>query len=663
MAARVTQAQIRVYERSRYELNQTRAAAARAAGVTAEWARLHDGKIKRGEVTKAGSQLAPEIVVQPRVRITANNAGNNNVSAALRLAAPTNFDALCPQAKRALEDFEYFRLRYFGRRSMPWAVDAMHRLDDLYRSEEREFVVVNVCPGAGKSTLLHDFAVWETVKHRQLRGIWGSATAQLAGIGVKRLRSTLGASYTVKAKQKDARSGYGQDAEATLVADFGRFRPVDGGVWRADMFVVEQFDEENYDEKEPTWGAFGQNSEEIGWRANLIVWDDLVTKDMINATLEAIDRHREWLDDVAEERLEPEGLFALVGQRLAANDSYRYSLDKMISDELVIEGDDVLGDEAKVPMYKHIVYKAHDETVCTGHEEGNRKALMPWKPDGTGGCLIDPYRISWKKCKQVMRDEQKWETVYQQGDSSAQDVLVQKLWLDGGVDNRTRDFYPGCWDEDRAVLEIPTENGERITDLVSYMVVDPSPSRYWGIIWMAYSPTSKRRYVLDVFRDRLQAGQFLDSINGRPTGLAHEWVVRSRELGAPIRSMVVETNSAERYLLQYEHVRQWMGRYGVRIISHATHKNKANEDFGVQTIGGVFKQGLVRLPGRSRATVKPLVAEVTTYPQSASDDLVMAFWFGEYNLTNLCSVTVGAAYKRQVPSWLAGIGKGDGWAA
>jgi hypothetical protein len=170
---------------------------------------------------------------------------------------------------------------------------------------------------------------------------------------------------------------------------------------------------------------------------------------------------------------------------------------------------------------------------------------------------------------------------------------------------------------------------------------------------MAYDPTTKRRYVINVFRDKLQSGDFLDVKQGQYLGLAHEWVLRARECGLPIRAMVVEANAAQRYLLQYEHVRQWMSRYNVRIIAHQTHVNKANEDFGVQTVRGIWRQGLVRLPGLSRLTMKPLVSEVTTYGSGqASDDLVMAFWFGEYNLTTITSQSVGKVYRREVPSWL-----------
>ena len=58
--------------------------------------------------------------------------------------------------------------------------------------------------------------------------------------------------------------GYGQslgapsyDAEATLAQDYGIFKPQNPDVWRREEFTVEQFEETQTGEKEPTWTAFG----------------------------------------------------------------------------------------------------------------------------------------------------------------------------------------------------------------------------------------------------------------------------------------------------------------------------------------------------------------------------------------------------------------------
>ena len=70
---------------------------------------------------------------------------------------------LSEDAKRALDDFAFFRRRYFGRNSTPWqeraAYEILRLLEDGGR--DRKFAVMNEPPGSGKSTLFtHDIPVW-----------------------------------------------------------------------------------------------------------------------------------------------------------------------------------------------------------------------------------------------------------------------------------------------------------------------------------------------------------------------------------------------------------------------------------------------------------------------------------------------------------------------
>ena len=78
-------------------------------------------------------------------------------------------------AQRALEDFGYFRQRYFARSTSPWAEEAAYKILELANSPQKEYVVVNCPPGVGKSTFFtHDLrAKQESVRfseqdfHRQ----------------------------------------------------------------------------------------------------------------------------------------------------------------------------------------------------------------------------------------------------------------------------------------------------------------------------------------------------------------------------------------------------------------------------------------------------------------------------------------------------------------
>ena len=113
-----------------------------------------------------------------------------------------------------------------------------------------------------------------------------------------------------------------------------------------------------------------------------------------------------------------------------------------------------------------------------------------------------------------------------------------------------------------------------------------------------------------------------------------EWQQTSRDkLGIPITHWIVEVNAAQRFLLQYDHVRRWQAKNSVQIIPHTTHNNKTDPEFGVQTIAPQLPVRPCALPGKvsrqagvglGRAYAMKLVDEVTSYPQASTDDCVMA---------------------------------------
>ena len=77
---------------------------------------------------------------------------------------------LCEEAQRALEDFAYFRLRYFGRKSTPWQERAAYEVMRSVQSNEREYIVMNEPPGSGKSTLFtNDIPCWIVARDRRIR--------------------------------------------------------------------------------------------------------------------------------------------------------------------------------------------------------------------------------------------------------------------------------------------------------------------------------------------------------------------------------------------------------------------------------------------------------------------------------------------------------------
>ena len=55
------------------------------------------------------------------------------------------------------------------------------------------------------------------------------------------------------------------------------------------------------------------------------------------------------------------------------------------------------------------------------------------------------------------------------------------------------------------------------------MTVDPSPTKYWGIEWWVYQPSSEMRYLMDLVRQKMEAPDFLAYNNGTYSGLVEEW--------------------------------------------------------------------------------------------------------------------------------------------
>jgi hypothetical protein len=563
---------------------------------------------------------------------------------------PLTIRELGPEADRALRDFGYFQRRYFGRIAYAWQIEAAEKVVELLASPHKEFLVVNAPPGSGKSTLFaHDIPAWLTVRNRQIRGMIGSATSNLAAGYTDRLRRTLGRTLPQKNPDDEIQRGLALDAETTLSADFGRFQAV-GDMWTRDSFVVQQHEDMGMiAEKEATWSAYGMDAGYIGQRFDFVIWDDLVDPKK-QRTIEAQEALQDYWDDVSEPRLEPGGLLVLQGQRFSSNDLYRYCLDKVVGEDIDFDTGEVLG---RKPKYHHILYKAHYEEKCLHAETHKRGA-----PAYPNGCLLNPERLPWRELSSHMANRsERFEVVYQQQDVDPATVLVPKAWIYGN------DGYPGCVDEDRDRLELPKNpdgSNALAGDLVSYMTVDPSPTKFWALEWWVYQATVEYRWLMDLERRPMEANEFLDFNHAtqRFTGILEEWAQTSVDLNVPITHVIVEHNAAQRFLLQYDTVRQWMSRRNIEIIGHNTHRNKSDPDFGVESIREHYKFGRKRLPYKRDSDgficSMKLINELTTYPHGKTDDCVMADWFGEWNLPRIYSPqeAEGRSWR---PSWAADI--------
>ncbi|MCP4221885.1 MAG: hypothetical protein GY773_00900 [Actinomycetia bacterium] len=584
------------------------------------------------------------------------------------LPEPVPHAQLNAAAGHALTDFNFFSERYFGRVPTPWRLETAQRIFELYHSDEKEFVVVNAPPGSGKSVLFtHDIPAWLTCYNRAIRGVLGAWGITPAQTYTRNLRRTLERVAPAPFSDEDVTNGLGLEPVGVLATDFGRFKPLDSGeYWTATAFVVSQLDGRPVADKEPTWTAFGQG-EILGWRVDLMIWDDLVTTRKLASEAEQ-ERLRLWWDNEVEKRLEPGGLLVLQGQRLGANDLYRYCLDKVdVDDPTIIDLADDIDDPASTAprKYHHVKFKAHYDDRCDPDSPDHSLSAAPY-PEG---CLLDPRRLRHRDLAREEANNPTWyATVYQQEDTAQDQILVPRVWIEGDED------HPGCWDSDRGGWEVPELAGRSIT----VISCDPSPRKMWAIqAWLVH-PDSDQFFLLDTFRGQMTAEALLYYLHTGAnvtsttefSGILEEWRTNYAHMGHPLRHVIVEKNVAQRFLLQYPHTRGWERKFSITIHDHETHhRNKADPDYGIQMLRPLFRHGKIRLPGlqahaatAGRAMVRhnaaKLVSEITRYSlqfgPSGTDDQVMAAWFMAHKAQKLSRIDIEEMPRlyQDLPSWL-----------
>lgn len=558
------------------------------------------------------------------------------------------------RAARALIDFDYFRRVYLGRVPSPWQVDAAYKIVAKLDSKDKEFLVLNCPPGAGKSTLFHDVAVWCIVRNRSIRVMIGSISQTLAKMYSRRIRDTLERTVPLQPDPELVKRGLALNAEACLALDFGRFKPNNvGALWRAEEFVVEQLGGAGLDNKEPTVSAYGIESEFIGHRADLCLFDDVASPENAKESI-ARDKLIERWDSMAEARIDPGGVLAVIGQRLGPGDLYAHCLSKVTYEDIEeYDGTDVRSQPDYEPIksakYEHMVYRAYYEELDTG-PISRRQDAPPW-PNGP---LLEPYRLTWKDLSYIRHSNpSKFAVVYQQENLDAGNYLVERVWATGGM-GPDGIMYPGCVDKNRQPGYVPWGlEGP----LISVASVDPSPTQFWAIQWWIYQPSTNLRYLIDVERCKLSAEELLgyDTGSGVYSGIMDEWQNRSLSAGYPITHWIVEVNAAQRFLLAHDFVRKWQAFHSVNVVPHTTHKNKLDENLGVEALlPPLWRTGQVRLPTMiENWKTLALIDEMTSWTRNKKNgtDLVMAHWFAELHMPKLSPLM--APPKRWRPSWFS----------
>lgn len=549
---------------------------------------------------------------------------------------------LNPEALAALEDIHLFALRYFGIVLRPWQVDAAERIVAALETQTKEYVLMNGPPGTGKSSFYTWILIcWLICRDRSITIQLGSGSQRVAENHTERIRMTLERPSPIVWSDEDKRLWGSQDAEATLVEDFGRFKPENSRRWRAEEFVVATEGDVIGTAKEPTVAAWGPDGVFIGTRYRFIIWDDLVNK-RSSGTIAMRDKTVEFWESEAETRLNMGGVLVLQGQRLYNDDLYSYvSKQTRPLDAEDLDGIDDPENTHEVPAYQHVVYRAHYEDLCTNPTIMHRRDAPAHDPKdpGSTSCLLDPRNVSWRELQRIRgRNEVRYQLTYQQDDSMTSNRLIEPEWING-TGTGGQGGYRGCWDEDRSLGQYPTGLAKPWLHVIS---CDPSGEKYWSVQDWIYHPATETRYLVNLVRKPMTSGQFLDlnSTNGIYTGLCEEWAQMGKKNKFPVDAIVLEENATQKWFFQFEWSRQWLSSRGVTMEPHQTQRNKADPELGIQSLlPPQYEYGRVRFPGNrldgSRATIMKMVDELTHWPEARTSDCVMAHWFFEFKMPKL----------------------------
>ena len=573
------------------------------------------------------------------------------------------------ETKLAVADFTIFRPRYSGMVCSPWQRDAAGLMEEKRVSPERSYVVFNMPPESGKTTFIRDFAARATAMERSIKGLIGSFANDMAWNMMTDLGNMLTRRTPWQAPDRAKRAG-GVDALSTMWMDFGRFEEENGGRWNRQELLVMQDDGQNSAGKEATWTSYGRESgKNLGSRYDFIVWDDLVTGKSIG-TMEALAKLIKWWDEEGETRLNEGGLLVLLGQRIASIDLYRHALDKMGFDD-DMDDDDYMDAVPTGKKYYHISYMAHQDEDCKGPEY-HRKNSVPWNPEGTGGCLLEPRRVGWKHIMQIKANRPNhYATQYQQKEGDPASVLIPELWLKGGKDPETGEELFGCWDDGRDFWQVPSG----LSRPIGVITVDPSPTKYWGVQAWVYVPQPdavKRtdgtmgglRYLVAMSNKPMDAPGFLEyhQYTQKYTGLLTDWHEEFNRMGVPLKWVIFEEAAAQRWALQYEIIRNWYRNHNVHLVGHKTHGwNKPDPTIGITMLKSPYRAGLVRLPRLAYMQLrKEFIFQLTNYNDEyrGATDQLMSNWFLEHNLQNIVKSPLEQEPPRTPGSELIVVGRG-----
>jgi hypothetical protein len=470
-------------------------------------------------------------------------------------------------AKRAVDvddhkDFIKWRKEFLGSTTTWFQAQLVEALDS--NDEPGSITLVLFPPEHGKTTTVEDWITHKFCVDKNYRVTYGSEAQAHSRKALRRIRNRLEMDSPFPA----------------LISTFGPFAPIGrtsdhhgAQPWGQDFFDI--YGRASGDERDYSMVALGFGSGIAGSRTDLLVGDDLISKNNVAQSEKLLDTFRQdWLS-----RPGTKGRTVVIGTRVEDGDMYQLMEDEGIVDHIVR-------------------FRAHDPRRIVQFD-------TPW---------LWPERYSEREYAKMRKNvgERAWARNYQQEPRLAGDSTFTEKMIDKALSPlRSVVSAPPLAAVGMVIGLDPGFGHNAIVSLAG------NAERLWVLGGRVDQGLTNNQQIFEAVE--LQAKEHL-----RP--------------GLPWLHLTIEDKAFQKGLLDDAELKALQKAYGFTHDGHQTSGlTKYDENIGIPAMARDFNRQIIDLPGADDEATQLFMDEFTsqlirwrphTKGTALTMDLVMAFWFG-----------------------------------
>jgi hypothetical protein len=528
---------------------------------------------------------------------------------------PKPYGELSARAKRGLVDFPYFCSDILGEALTPHQI-RWHRRKQEAAARGRRFRQRLAPPRHAKTDLENKTCVWYCIGGGHPPEYYEQPDPPLRDV---RIMLVSGAET-----QSDKNFEYVQvrlAGHARLIGEYGRCKE-SGNPWRPSARVLVVAGRRKLQlSGDFTLVCVGTGSHVLGRGADRIIGDDPFDIENVKTPEQAVSMLR-WMRVHIFSRLEPSrGTIDINGAKLPVGSEPYTQIEEWPASALRQLGTD--HEVERTGDYERLF----ETTVDPAVDPASGELLFP-QMRASNGELIGWTHASLEQARSLA-GEDAWAAMWMQAPRGGRNSLALPEWIYGGTIDHVQ--YPGCLDHDRIWGHAEDRRGPGGEELPSIRVVsiDPSDVMYWGLICFdLYRDPGEARYspvLLDLDRNKHNTASVLTLLEKWHTAYRFDVVVLERNIA--------------KFLIDDDRFTDFTRASRVKVIYHYTGDNKNSRVWGKGTLADDFEHARIRIPNgdtESRWKFQYLVKEALG--ELGTDDLLMACWFGKFNLAGLLSM-------------------------